>query len=53
MKQYGEEIKRIIYTFVKNWPQAEDLTQDVFVTLYTRKRNIGWRSETDLQSKFS
>jgi RNA polymerase sigma-70 factor, ECF subfamily len=36
MKQYGEEIKRLIYTFVKNWPQAEDLTQDVFVTLYTK-----------------
>ncbi|WP_226536315.1 sigma-70 family RNA polymerase sigma factor [Fictibacillus halophilus] len=36
MKQYGEEIKRLIYTYVKNWPQAEDLTQDVFVTLYTK-----------------
>jgi RNA polymerase sigma-70 factor, ECF subfamily len=36
MKQYGEEIKRLIYMFVKNLPQAEDLTQDVFVTLYTK-----------------
>jgi RNA polymerase sigma-70 factor, ECF subfamily len=36
MKKYGEEIKRLIYTFVKNWQHAEDITQDVFVTLYTK-----------------
>ncbi|MFC0187126.1 sigma-70 family RNA polymerase sigma factor [Fictibacillus aquaticus] len=36
MRQYGEEIKRLVYTFVKNWEQAEDITQDVFVTLYTK-----------------
>jgi RNA polymerase sigma-70 factor, ECF subfamily len=36
MRIYAEEIKRLAFTFVKNWPQAEDLTQDVFVTLYTK-----------------
>jgi RNA polymerase sigma-70 factor, ECF subfamily len=36
MKLYGEEIKRLVYTFVKHWPQAEDLTQDVFISLYTK-----------------
>jgi RNA polymerase sigma-70 factor (ECF subfamily) len=36
MRQYGEEIKRLVFTFVKNWEQAEDITQDVFVTLYTK-----------------
>lgn len=36
MRRYGEEIKRLVYTFVKNWQQAEDITQDVFVTLYTK-----------------
>jgi RNA polymerase sigma-70 factor, ECF subfamily len=36
MRTYGEEIKRLVYTFVKNWQQAEDITQDVFVTLYTK-----------------
>ncbi|MCM3717660.1 sigma factor [Fictibacillus phosphorivorans] len=36
MKTYGEEIKRLVYTFVKNWQSAEDITQDVFVTLYTK-----------------
>ncbi|WP_137791006.1 sigma-70 family RNA polymerase sigma factor [Bacillus sp. E(2018)] len=36
MNTYGEEIKRLVYTFVKNWQHAEDITQDVFVTLYTK-----------------
>ncbi|MFC7371407.1 sigma-70 family RNA polymerase sigma factor [Fictibacillus iocasae] len=36
MKLYGEEIKRLTFSFVKNWEQAEDITQDVFVTLYTK-----------------
>lgn len=36
MKEYGEEIKRLVYTFVKNWTQAEDITQDVFITIYTK-----------------
>ena len=36
MKKYGEEIKRLVFTFIKSWPQAEDITQDVFITLYTK-----------------
>ncbi|MBY6037213.1 sigma-70 family RNA polymerase sigma factor [Fictibacillus nanhaiensis] len=36
MKQYGEEIKRLVFSFIKNWPQTEDVTQDVFITLYTK-----------------
>jgi RNA polymerase sigma-70 factor, ECF subfamily len=36
MDEYGEEIKRLVFTYVKNWPQAEDITQDVFITLYTK-----------------
>lgn len=35
MKKYGEEIKRLVFTFIKSWPQAEDITQDFFITLYT------------------
>ncbi|WP_165389322.1 sigma factor [Fictibacillus sp. BK138] len=35
MRRYGEEIKRVVYMFVQNWPQAETITQDVFVTAYT------------------
>ncbi|RXI98603.1 sigma-70 family RNA polymerase sigma factor [Anaerobacillus alkaliphilus] len=36
MTQYGEEIKRLIYTYTKNWAQADDLTQDVFVQIYMK-----------------
>ncbi|MBH0173615.1 sigma-70 family RNA polymerase sigma factor [Fictibacillus sp. 23RED33] len=36
MRCYGEEIKRLVYTFVKNWQQAEDITQDVYISLYTK-----------------
>jgi RNA polymerase sigma-70 factor, ECF subfamily len=48
MDIYGEEIKRLIFTFVKNWPQAEDLTQDVFVTLYTKLETF--RGESNIRS---
>jgi RNA polymerase sigma-70 factor, ECF subfamily len=34
MKEYGEEIKRLIYTYTKNWSSAVDLSQDVFVSVY-------------------
>ncbi|MCT8137318.1 sigma-70 family RNA polymerase sigma factor [Anaerobacillus sp. CMMVII] len=36
MIQYGEEIKRLIFTYTKNWAQADDLTQDVFLTIYLK-----------------
>lgn len=48
MNMYGEEIKRLIFTFVKNWPQAEDLTQDVFITLYTKLDTF--RGESNIRS---
>jgi RNA polymerase sigma-70 factor, ECF subfamily len=34
MKDYGEEIKRLIYTYTKNWSSADDLSQEVFVSVY-------------------
>jgi RNA polymerase sigma-70 factor, ECF subfamily len=34
MRRYGEEIKRMVYMFVKNWQQSEAITQDIFVTMY-------------------
>jgi RNA polymerase sigma-70 factor, ECF subfamily len=36
MRKYGEEIKRFNFTIVKNWSQAEDLTQDVFLSIYQK-----------------
>ncbi|RLQ94361.1 sigma-70 family RNA polymerase sigma factor [Falsibacillus albus] len=37
IKKYGEEIKRLIFTYVKEWNTAEDLTQDVFITVYLKR----------------
>jgi RNA polymerase sigma-70 factor, ECF subfamily len=34
MRRYGEEIKRMVYMFVKNWHQSEAITQDIFVTMF-------------------
>jgi RNA polymerase sigma-70 factor, ECF subfamily len=34
MRRYGEEIKRVVYMFVKNWQQSEAITQDIFVTMF-------------------
>ncbi|WP_416729765.1 sigma-70 family RNA polymerase sigma factor [Fictibacillus sp. JL2B1089] len=48
MDMYGEEIKRLIFSFVRNWPQAEDLTQDVFVTLYTKLETF--RGDSNIRS---
>lgn len=36
MNSYGVELKRIAYTYVKDWGKAEDLTQEVFVTCYEK-----------------
>jgi RNA polymerase sigma-70 factor (ECF subfamily) len=48
MKEYGEEIKRLIYTYTKNWSSADDLSQEVFVSVYMHlddfKRNSSIRS---------
>nr|WP_231620668.1 sigma factor [Fictibacillus sp. 7GRE50] len=48
MRCYGEEIKRLVYTFVKNWQQAEDITQDVYIALYTKLDTF--RGESTLKS---
>lgn len=34
MDEYGEEIKRLIFTYTRNLEQAEDITQEVFVSVY-------------------
>lgn len=36
MDQFGEEIKRLVYTYVKNHSTAEDVTQDIFITVYLK-----------------
>ncbi|MBY6038037.1 sigma-70 family RNA polymerase sigma factor [Fictibacillus nanhaiensis] len=34
MDEYGEEIKRLAFTYTKNWQQAEDITQEIFISVY-------------------
>ncbi|HEY4552969.1 MAG TPA: sigma-70 family RNA polymerase sigma factor [Bacillaceae bacterium] len=36
MNDYGEEIKRLVYTYVKSHSAAEDITQEVFLTVYLK-----------------
>lgn len=36
MDLYGEELKRLIYTYVKNTADTDDVTQEVFVTVYKK-----------------
>jgi RNA polymerase sigma factor (sigma-70 family) len=38
MNEYGSEIKRLVYSYIKNPSDADDVTQEVFVTVY-RKLN--------------
>ncbi|WP_409251716.1 sigma-70 family RNA polymerase sigma factor [Bacillus sp. SCS-153A] len=33
---YGEDVKRLTYSYVKNWNAAEDLVQEVFITVFQK-----------------
>lgn len=36
MEEFGTPIKRLIYSYVKDWEVASDLTQEVFITVYKK-----------------
>ncbi len=36
MQKYGEEVKRLVYTYTKSWAQDDDVTQDVFVSIFLK-----------------
>jgi RNA polymerase sigma-70 factor (ECF subfamily) len=36
MNCYGVDIKRIAFTYMKDWGKAEDITQEVFITCYEK-----------------
>ncbi|WP_284140280.1 MULTISPECIES: sigma-70 family RNA polymerase sigma factor [unclassified Virgibacillus] len=36
MNTYGDEIKRLIFTYLKNGADTDDVTQEVFVTVYQK-----------------
>lgn len=48
MNEYGTEIKRFIYSYIKNESDADDVTQDVFVTVYQKLDTF--RGESTLRS---
>ncbi|WP_433744702.1 sigma-70 family RNA polymerase sigma factor [Falsibacillus pallidus] len=36
MDTFGEEIKRLIFSYLREWQQTEDLTQEVFISVYLK-----------------
>ncbi|MRH41801.1 sigma-70 family RNA polymerase sigma factor [Aquibacillus halophilus] len=44
MDQYGEEIKRLVFTYVKNTADADDVTQEVFLTVYRKLHTFQGKS---------
>lgn len=44
MDEYGTVLKRLIYSYVKDWNAASDLTQDTFITVYEKLENFQQRS---------
>lgn len=44
MDAYGDRIKRLAYSYVKDWGIASDLTQEVFVTVYIKLETFEKRS---------
>ncbi|MGO5010874.1 sigma-70 family RNA polymerase sigma factor [Niallia sp. Sow4_A1] len=37
---YAESIKRLAYTYVKNWSAADDITQEVFIKCYEKMEDF-------------
>jgi RNA polymerase sigma factor (sigma-70 family) len=48
MDRYGDEIKRFIYTYLHNTADTDDVTQEVFITIY-RKLNT-YQGKSSLRS---
>ncbi len=44
MEAYGDEIKRLVYTYVKNTADTDDITQEVFVTIYQKLNTFQGKS---------
>ncbi|MDN4608444.1 sigma-70 family RNA polymerase sigma factor [Sporosarcina highlanderae] len=44
MDEYGEEIKRLVFTYVKDHSAAEDLTQEIFITIYLKLDSFAGKS---------
>lgn len=44
MDTYGDEIKRLVYTYMKNFADTDDVTQEVFVTVYQKLHTFHGKS---------
>lgn len=44
MTRFGEEIKRLTYTYVKDHAAAEDVTQEIFLTVYLKMDSFTGKS---------
>ncbi|MDZ5471619.1 sigma-70 family RNA polymerase sigma factor [Bacillus sp. 31A1R] len=44
MDEYGTVIKRLIFSYVKDWDIASDLTQEVFITCYEKLETFQQKS---------
>ncbi|MEH7245407.1 sigma-70 family RNA polymerase sigma factor [Neobacillus niacini] len=44
MNEYGSEIKRLVYSYIKNPCDADDVTQEVFVTVYRKLHTFKGKS---------
>ncbi|RLQ96345.1 sigma-70 family RNA polymerase sigma factor [Falsibacillus albus] len=45
MNMYGEELKRLMFSYTKNWAQTEDLIQEVFLAIYQKLDTFEGRSK--------
>lgn len=50
MNQYGDEIKRVVFSYVKNHSDTDDITQDVFVKVYEKLDQFKGDSTSTLKS---
>ncbi|WP_053367549.1 sigma-70 family RNA polymerase sigma factor [Bacillus sp. FJAT-27245] len=44
MEAYGDQVKRLVYSYVKDWGIAGDLAQEVFVAVYMKLDSFEGRS---------
>ena len=44
MNEYGETIKRLVFTYIKDYSLTEDLTQEIFLTVYLKLDTFAGRS---------
>lgn len=40
IEEYAESIKKLAFTYVKNWTVAEDLTQETFIACYIKLKDF-------------